>query len=119
MNHPSEDALLLFAYGDPGAEDLTAHLGACADCRARLHAIERARVAVDWTRERRLVPQRRLRWTALVGLAAAAVVAIVVLRPRPDTPPLALSIPRYAVPELTPIDSLLTQLEQERFHAIP
>ena len=62
-----------------------------------------------------------MRWAALVGLAAAAVVAIVLLRPSSatDNTPLVLALPRYAVPELTPIDSMLTQLEQERFHAIP
>ena len=115
MNHLTEDTLLLIAYGEREAD---LHLAHCLDCRARLAAIERARVAVDWAQA---PPSRRraMRWAALVGLAAAAVVALVLLRPLPRTPPLALSVPRYAVPELTPIDSMLTQLEQERFHAIP
>jgi hypothetical protein len=118
MNHPSEDALLLFAYGDPEADDLTRHLGDCAACRARLQAIERARVAVELVVSRARVPRPALRW-AVIGLAAAAGLALVLLRPRPVTPPLAIAVPRYAIPELAPIDSMLTRLEQERIHAIP
>jgi hypothetical protein len=117
MNHLSEDTLLLIAYGERAAD---VHLEHCPDCRTRLAAIERARVAVDWTRTAAM-PRRALRWAALVGLAAAAVVAVVLLRPPSvtDNTPLVLVLPRYAVPELTAIDSMLTSLEQERFHAIP
>ena len=119
MNHPSEDALLLFAYGDPEAEDLTGHLGRCTDCRSRLQAIERARVAVDLTVSRHRVQRPALRWAMIVGLAVAAGLAVVLLRPPAATPPLAIVVPRYAIPELGPIDSVLTRLEQERFYAIP
>jgi len=115
MNHLTEDTLLLIAYGELETD---VHLEHCLDCRARLAAIERARVAVDWT-QAHPSQRRAVRWTALVGLAAAAAVVLLLWRPQSETPPLAFSVPRYAVPELTPIDSLLTLLEQERFHAIP
>lgn len=118
--HPTADTLTLFAYGelDP-AEDqaVTTHLAACAPCRAALGAIERARVAADEAFAS--PPRRTLRWALLGGLAAAAVVALVLLRPEPRAPTLSLAVPRYLVPELAPIDSMLTRLEQEKLYAIP
>jgi anti-sigma factor RsiW len=121
MTHPTDDALLLFAYGElPAheAEGLTEHLGACPVCRTRLAPLERGRVAVDWAAGP--PPRRRRAWTAGLGaLAAAAVLAVVLLRARPETVPLSVKLPRYAVPDLAPIDSLLTRLEQEKPYAIP
>lgn len=122
--HPTDDALLLFAYGesiDQPEIDLTPHLAACAPCRARLEKLERSRVAADWALERAPRPRRAVRWAALAGLAAAAAVALLLLRPHPPVvqPPLSLALPRYVAPELLPIDSALTRLEQERLHAIP
>ena len=121
MTHPTDDALLLFAYGElPAheAEALTEHLGACPVCRTRLAPLERARVAVEWALG---APRRRRRvWTVSFGaLAAAAVLAVVLLRVRPETAPLLIKLPRYAAPELAPIDSLLTRLEQEKPYAVP
>jgi len=43
----------------------------------------------------------------------------VLLRVRPETVPLSLKLPRYAAPELAPIDSLLTRLEKEKPYAVP
>jgi anti-sigma factor ChrR (cupin superfamily) len=125
MTHPSEDALLLLAYdelGEPQAAELAAHLVACTDCRARLEAIERARVAADWALASRAVPRRAIpRAVGLGALAAAAVLAVVWLWPPPRQRPLPLSlaVPRYAAPGLVPIDSILTRLEQENLYAIP
>jgi hypothetical protein len=120
MNHPHEDRLLLLAYGElPEAEaaELETHLSACALCRDDLERLERARVALDWA-----VPNARRpgRWI-VPGLAAAAVLALVLLRTGSGTSPLSLTLhpPRYTAPALAPIDSLLTRLEQERLYAIP
>jgi len=82
MNHPSDDALLLLAYGelDDAARDAaTAHLAACEGCGRRFDALERARVAADWALTR--PPRRRSRWAALGALSAAAVVTAVATNP--------------------------------------
>lgn len=119
-DHPTDDALVLFAYGEPGADDLTAHLGSCDACRARFTAIERARVAADWTLMAPAAPRRAARWAVFGALAAAAALAVLLLRPRPPVvPSLSLAVPRYVVPELSPLDSLLTRLEQEKPYALP
>lgn len=121
MTHPSEDTLLLLAYdelSDTQAVEIALHLGICADCRARLAGLERARVAADWALGRPL-PRRLPRVAALVALAAAAVLAVVLYRARPEPATLSLTLPRYAVPELAAIDVLLTRLEQEKLYALP
>ena len=121
MNHPTDDALLLLAYGElPDAERdaATAHVAACGACGRRFDAIERARVAADWALPR---PRRRWsRWAVLGALSAAAVLAAVLLRGRlePSRPP-SLALPRYVAPGLAPIDSILTRLEQEKPYAMP
>jgi anti-sigma factor RsiW len=119
MNHPSEDTLLLLAYGEldeTERETAHGHLAGCPECRARLDTLERARVALEWT-----LPRRRARGlVALVALAAAATLAVVLLRPaHPQPGPLSLALPRYTNPALAPIDSVLTRLEQEKPYAIP
>jgi len=121
MTHPTDDALLLFAYGDlPDSEAaaLGEHLGGCPVCRARLAPLDRTRVAVAWAMGAS-VRQRRGWAVAFGALAAAAVLAVVLLRARPETALLSIKPPRYAAPELAPIDSLLTRLEQEKPYAIP
>jgi anti-sigma factor RsiW len=121
MTHPTDDALLLFAYGELAEHEaaaLTGHLGDCAACRARLASLDRGRVAVDWA-VGGSVRRRRGLGVAFGALAAAAVLAIVLLRVRPETASLSLTLPRYTVPGLAPIDSLLTRLEQEKLYAIP
>jgi hypothetical protein len=123
MNHPPDDRILLLAYGElprTEAEDLEAHLAACPACREQLAGLERTRVALDWA-VRRPVRHRR-GWVVVLGaLAAAAVLAIVLLRPRPEASWLSLTVqvPRYTAPGLAPIDSLLTRLEQEKLYAVP
>jgi anti-sigma factor RsiW len=123
MTHPTDDALLLFAYGElpePDTAALTRHLGECAACRARLARLDRSRVAVDWAVGRRGGTLRRRVWTVALGaLAAAAVLAAVLLRARPETASLSLTLPRYTAPGLAPVDSLLTRLEQEKLYAMP
>jgi anti-sigma factor ChrR (cupin superfamily) len=121
MTHPSEDTLLLLAYdelSDTQAADIALHVSACAHCRARLAGLDRARVAADLALGRP-VPRRLPRVAAFAALAAAAVLAVVLFRARPEPAALSVTVPRYAVPELAAIDSLLTRLEQERPYALP
>jgi len=80
MNHPTNDDLLLLAYGElPGSQisQVEAHVPACLACRETLAEFERARAALDIA-----MPARRRRpgmvWATL-ALAAAAVVAGVVI----------------------------------------
>lgn len=48
MNHPSEEQLLLYYYGEGADRDeVTRHLEACAACRARDQAIRRVLTAVN------------------------------------------------------------------------
>jgi anti-sigma factor RsiW len=125
MTHPTDDTLLLAAYDElaaPAADEVAAHLARCAGCRERFARLERARVAVDLAA--RPAARRPLRLVALAGaLAAAAALALVLLRGGREAGgregQLSLAVPRYAVPELAPIDSLLTRLEQERPYALP
>ena len=123
MTHPTDDALLLLAYGDldgPERDTLSRHVAECADCRRRYDALDRARAAIDWSLagEPRRSPRRT---AAIVGLMAraAALAALIVTPRRPSGAPLAVLVPRYSSPGLAPIDSMLTRLEQEPTHAIP
>jgi hypothetical protein len=123
MTHPTDDLLLLAAYGElaaPVGDEVAGHVAGCVECRERFARFERTRVALVLA----LRPvRRRRRLGALVGaagaLVAAAVLAFVLLRERPETGGLSLAVPRYAVPELAPIDSLLTRLEQGRPYGLP
>ena len=122
MTHLTDEEMLLFAYGelsDAVAAEAATHLASCAQCHARLAPLERARVAADWALRRR--PRAGMRRTALAGLAVAAALAIVLLRGHGGThaAQLSLTVPRYAAPELAPIDSLLTHLEKEKPYAVP
>jgi len=124
MTHPHEDDLLLLAYGElaeSATAELERHLADCTPCRKRFSRMERGRVALEWATQRRVRPVARVRRTALAGLALAAVLAIVLLRGHggTHTAQLSLTVPRYAAPELAPIDSLLTLLEKEKPYAIP
>jgi anti-sigma factor RsiW len=86
MTHPSQDSLLLFAYGElpeVEASDVETHLAHCAACHESFRQLERARIAVEWA-----VPAGSLkgyRAAAFAALAVAAVVAVVMLA-RPEQP---------------------------------
>ena len=119
MNHPHEDDLLRFAYGEldeTTVADVERHLLSCAACRERFLRLERGRIAADWTLAR--PPRRRLPWVAMALAAAAVLLAVVLFRARPEPWTLSLTLPRYTAPGLAPIDSLLTRLEQEKPYAI-
>lgn len=132
MNHPTEDQLLLLAYdelAEPLDSEIASHIAACPGCADRLAQLERARVALDVA-----LPKARrpvVRWAALGGLAAAAVVAGVLLT-RTNPPDQAATrgwnpttmwsaTAGYVAggSAVVDIDARLTRLEQERSHALP
>jgi anti-sigma factor RsiW len=129
MNHPTEDQLLLLAYGElaePQVNEIESHLGACAACAKQVSELERARVALDVT-----LPQRRrhpIVW-ATVALAAAAMLAVVITKPGPPreqtqrwTPTITWSATAGYVTggkAMVDIDAQLTRLEQERSYGLP
>ncbi|MDP3908906.1 MAG: hypothetical protein Q8Q14_00805 [Gemmatimonadales bacterium] len=130
QNHPSEDELLLLAYGElPESQttEVESHLAACAGCHGQFAELERGRVAAEWALAR--TPRRAARWAAL-ALAAAAALAAVLLTARRSGNELPSVWPQQL--EWSPtagyiaggraviaIDSQLTRLEQERPYALP
>jgi hypothetical protein len=132
MNHPTEDQLLLLAYGETAgdtAAQLDAHVASCSQCHERLARLERARVALDVALPE---PQRPvLAWAALGALAAAALVAgVLFTRTAPSGNGAARGWHPTTVWSATAgyvaggnamvdIDAQLTRLEQERSYALP
>ncbi len=124
MNHPTEDLLLLYAYGETADGDMEFvedHVAACPACEVRLGEIERLRVKTERgfarprRRDHRLMPVAAM-------LAAAAVLAVVVLARSGNPGRQALAITDRPIlspsgyfaggPELAAIDSLLNTLER-------
>ena len=127
MNHPTNDALLLLAYGElPGSQisQVEAHVAACLACRETLAQLERGRAALDIA-----MPPRRRSGRIWIALAAAAVLAgLVMARPGPApvsterwTPTKTWSATAgYVTGEtLVDIDAQLTRLERERYYGLP
>jgi len=132
MSHPTDDQLLLLAYGElpaPNANEIETHIAACAECAQQLAQLERGRVALEVALPKQ--PRPVVRWAALSGLAAAAVVAGVLLtRTNPPGPTAARSWNPTTMWSATAgyvaggnamvdIDARLTRLEQERSYALP
>jgi anti-sigma factor RsiW len=130
MNHPTDDELLLLAYGElPEAAAVTvhSHIAGCRTCHTRLARLEAARVALDVTMPRR--PQVRARW-AILALAVAAVLAgVVITQSGPSrepterwTPTITWSATAGYVAggrAMVEIDAQLTRLERERYYGLP
>ena len=127
MNHPTDDELLLLAYGEvpePRNAAVESHVAACHTCRATLAELERGRVALDvaW-------PPRRRSARMWIALAAAAVVAgLVMARPGPARDPTTRWTPTttwsatagYVTDRaIVDIDAQLTRLERERYYGLP
>ena len=132
MNHPTEDQLLLLAYGELAgdtAAQIDAHVASCRECHAQLAQLERARVALDVAFPKRRRPV--VAWAALGALAAAAVVAgVLFTRTAPSgnvaargwNPTTVWSGTAGYVAggnAMVDIDAQLTRLEQERSYALP
>ena len=131
MNHPTDDELLLLAYGELGVRsaETESHIAVCPACQERLERLERARVALDVALPAR-PPRRRLTWAAVgFALAAAAVLAGVLITrigPRDAdrrwTPTTTWSATAGYVAggkAMVDIDAQLTRLEQERYYGLP
>ena len=127
MNHPTDDELLLLAYGEvpePRNSDIESHVAGCDTCRATLAELERGRVALDVA----LPPRRRSAriWIALA--AAAALAGLGMARPGPARDPIARWTPTatwsatagYVTDRaMLDIDAQLTRLERERYYGLP
>ena len=127
MTHPTNDELLLLAYGEllePQVTELECHVAACQACRATLAEIERGRVALDVA----LPPRRRSPRIWLALAAAAALAGVVMARPGPThdaaarwTPTTTWSATAGYVTDraMLDIDAQLTRLERERYYGLP
>ncbi len=130
MNHPTDDELLLLAYGElPGTEAaaIESHTAACRACQETLAQLERGRAALDVA-----LPPRRSSARAWIALAAAAVVAGLIVA-RPGAPPAPGPTERWTPTTtwsatagyvagghaMADIDAQLTRLEQELPHGRP
>lgn len=130
MNHPTEDDLLLLAYGElpaPRAAEIDSHAAACCACQEQLAQLERGRAALDL-----VVPARRrnaMVWATLALAAAAVVAGVVITKSGPSgdaterwTPTRTWSATAGYVTggkAMLDIDALLTRLERERYYGLP
>jgi anti-sigma factor RsiW len=130
MNHPTEDQLLLLAYGElaePHASAVESHIAACTVCAQQLSELERSRVALDLALPRRRRPAIALATLALA--AAAGLAAIVISKAGPSRDPTGHWTPTttwsatagYVAggKAMVEIDAQLTRLEQERYYGLP
>ena len=129
MNHPTEDELLLLAYGElagPRTTEIESHLAACRACGAALAELERGRVALDLA-----VPRRRrtaIVWAAFTLAAAAVLAGVVITKSGPSRDPTERWTPTttwsatagYVAggKAMVEIDAQLTRLEQERYYGL-
>lgn len=130
MNHPTEDELLLLAYGELPEERVTeieGHVRGCSACRGGLARLERGRLALDLAIT---APRRRPIVWVTVGLSAAAVLAgLVINRAGPSRDPADRWTPTTSWSTtagyvtggkaMLVIDEQLTRLEQERRYGLP
>jgi hypothetical protein len=132
MNHPHPDELLLFASGeltDPRMADVVAHLGACGACRDALRQLDESLTALGgaWPHRARLLRRPAL-WGG-VALAAAATLAVVLIR-QPGDPGAGhgwIPTARWSATAgyvaggkaMLDIDAQLTRLEQESYYGRP
>ena len=130
MNHPTEDQLLLLAYGElpaPHASEIETHIAACTVCAQQLAQLERGRVALDVA-----LPARRRRAVTVWGtmaLAAAVLAVVTMLKSGPSrdqterwTPTTTWSTTAGYVTggkAMADIDAQLTRLERERYYGLP
>ncbi|MGH9663276.1 MAG: hypothetical protein ACRD9L_02490 [Bryobacteraceae bacterium] len=113
MNHPNEEQLVLYYYGEAGeVPNVEEHLASCEGCRAAYHSLQRVLNTVDlaplppiveeygaqvWQRLEPLLAHRRARrrspwfaprrWVPAGALAALVVAAFLAGRWRPAPPP--------------------------------
>lgn len=130
MNHPTEDELLLLAYGelsDLRAAEIDSHAAACRACQEKLAQLERGRAALDL-----VMPARRrnaIVWATLALAAAAVLAGVVITKSGPSrdaaerwTPTTTWSATAGYVTggkAMADIDAQLTRLEKERYYGLP
>ena len=131
MNHPTDDELLLLAYGELAAKraaDIESHIAACPGCAHQQAQLERGRVALDMA-----IPARRRRSVfargALALAAAAVIAAVIIIQRGPPREPVERWTPTttwsttagYVTggKAMVDIDRQLTRLEQERYYGLP
>ena len=131
MSHPTEDQLLLHAYGElpaPHALEIESHVAGCNGCADRLTQLEQGRVALDVA----LPPRRHpaaLVWGTLALAAAAVIAGVVITKGGPSRDPTERWAPMttwsttagYVTggKAMMDIDAQLTRLEQERYYGLP
>ncbi len=130
MNHPTEDELLLLAYGelpDPRAAEIDSHAAACRTCHEKLAQLERARVALNVA-----VPAGRRKaivWATLALAAAAGLAGMLIIKSGPSRDPGArwMSTTTWSATAgyvtggkaMADIDAQLTRLERGRYYGLP
>jgi anti-sigma factor RsiW len=134
MTHPTDDQLLLHAYGElpePQALAIESHIAACSVCADQMARFERGRVALDVA-----LPAARFRpaivWATAALVAAAVVAGVLFTRSAPPgdaaaramgwNPTTVWSATAGYVAgghALVDIDAQLTRLEQERSYGLP
>src|SRR5881394_796292 len=130
MNHPTEDQLLLLAYGElaePQSTEIESHVTGCQRCEATLTKLERSRVALEIA----LPPRRRSGsvWIPIALAAAAVLAGLLITKPGPALAPTEHWTPTttwsatagYVAggKAMVEIDAQLTRLEQERYYGLP
>jgi len=88
MNHPTEDELLLLAYGelpDAQAAEIDSHTAACRACNEKLAQLERGRVALDVGVSARR--RNAIVWATLTLAAAAVLAGVVITKAGPSRDP--------------------------------
>ena len=130
MNHPTEDELLLLAYGelpDPRAAEIDSHAAACRTCQEQLAQLERGRIALNVA-----VPAGRRKaivWATLALAAAAGLAGVLIIKSEPTRDPTERWAPTttwsatagYVTggKAMADIDAQLTRLERERYYGLP
>ena len=128
MNHPTEDELLLLAYGelpDPRAAEIDSHAAACRTCQEMLAQLERGRVALNVA-----VPAGRRKaivWATLALAAGLAGVLIIKSGPSRDPGVRWTSTTTWSATAgyvtggkaMADIDAQLTRLERGRYYGLP
>lgn len=101
MDHVSEDQLVLLYYGEPGVDEVRAHVEACADCRTEYQALQRLLNTMDagsvperdadygrrvWATVSARARVRRYAWRTFGALAAGLLVGLALQFPAGTEP---------------------------------
>lgn len=130
MNHPTEDELLLLAYGElteHRAAEVESHAAGCPACQGALARLERTRVALDLAKPRRR--RTAMVWATLTLAAAAVLAGVVITKSNPSPEPSERWTPTTTWSStagyvaggkaMVDIDGQLTRLERERYYGLP